>query len=217
MKTRLFAATGILAILSVLFGTILGFFVFILCRNGNPIANSIAGFCMWLVQGMPVVVLIMILYYIVFGNVAIPGSIVSIVGFTLIFGTAVFNMIRSGVGAVDKGQTEAAYSLGYTDRQAFYKVVLPQALPHFMPTYKGEITSLIKATAIVGYVAVQDLTKVGDIIRSQTYEAFFPLIAVAVIYFIIAAILTAIVDKIEIRIDPRRRSREQILKGVTGK
>ena len=86
-----------------------------------------------------------------------------------------------------------------------------------MPAYKGEITSLIKATAIVGYVAVQDLTKVGDIIRSQTYEAFFPLIAVAVIYFIIAAILTAIVDKIEIRIDPRRRSREEMLKGVTGK
>ena len=101
--------------------------------------------------------------------------------------------------------------MGYTDRQAFYKVVLP----HFMPTYKGEITSLIKATAIVGYVAVQDLTKMGDIVRSQTYEAFFPLIAVAIIYFIIAAILTAIVEKIEIRIDPRLRTREDILKGVT--
>ncbi len=207
--------TMLITMLSVLFGTILGFFVFILCRKGNPVANNIADFCMWLVQGMPVVVLLMILYYIVFGQVAISGTIVSIVGFTLIFGTSVFNMIRSGVGAVDKGQTEAAYSLGYTDRQAFYKVVLPQALPHFMPTYKGEITSLIKATAIVGYVAVQDLTKMGDIVRSQTYEAFFPLIAVAIIYFIIAAILTAIVEKIEIRIDPRLRSREDILKGVT--
>ena len=209
--------TMLITVLSVIFGTMLGFFVFILCRKGNPLANGIASLCMWLVQGMPVVVLLMILYYIVFGNVAIPGAIVSVVGFTLIFGTAVFNMIKAGVGAVDKGQTEAAYSLGYTDRRAFYRVVLPQALPHFMPTYKGEITALIKATAVVGYVAVQDLTKMGDIIRSQTYEAFFPLIAVAIIYFIIAAILTAIVEKIEIRIDPRRRSREDILKGDVAK
>ena len=97
-----------------------------------------------------------------------------------------FAMLKSGVGAVDKGQTEAAWALGYSDRRAFFRVVLPQALPHFFPAYKGEITATIKATAIVGYVAVQDLTKMGDIVRSRTYDAFFPLIAVAVIYFILA-------------------------------
>ena len=78
----------------------------------------------------------------------------------------------------------------------------------------GEIVALIKATAVVGYIAVQDLTKMGDIVRSRTYEAFFPLIAVAVIYFVLAAILTAIVNQIELRIDPRRRKPEDILKGV---
>ena len=209
--------TLLITVLSVILGTLLGFGVFMLCRNGNPLANTVTRFCVWLVQGMPVVVLLMILCYVIFGKVAISGTVVSVIGFTLIFGAAVFAMMRSGVGAVDPGQREAAYSLGYTDRRAFFRIVLPQALPHFLPAYKGEITSLIKATAVVGYVAVQDLTKIGDIVRSRTYEAFFPLIAVAVIYFILAAILTFIVNKLAIRIDPRRRSKNAILKGVKSK
>ena len=206
--------TMLITVLSILFGTILGFAVFMLCRNGNPAANFITRFFVWLVQGMPAVVLLMILYYIIFGRVNISGAAVSVVGFTLVFGSAVFGMLRAGVGAIDKGQLEAAYALGYTNRKAFFRIILPQALPHFMPAYKGEITALIKATAVVGYVAVQDLTKMGDIVRSRTYEAFFPLIAVAIIYFILAAILTFLVNRIEIRIDPRRRSKQQILKGV---
>ena len=206
--------TMLITVLSILFGTILGFAVFMLCRNGNPAANFITRFFVWLVQGMPVVVLLMILYYIIFGRVNISGAAVSVVGFTLVFGSAVYGMLRAGVGAIDRGQLEASYALGYTNRKAFFRIILPQALPHFMPAYKGEITALIKATAVVGYVAVQDLTKMGDIVRSRTYEAFFPLIAVAVIYFILAAILTFIVNRIEIRIDPRRRSKQQILKGV---
>ncbi len=206
--------TMLITVLSIVFGTALGFAVFMSCRKGNPAVNAAARFFVWLVQGMPVVVLLMILYYIVFRRVNISGAAVSVVGFTLVFGSAVYAMLRTGVGAVDRGQTEAAYALGYSDRRAFYRVVLPQALPHFMPAYKGEITSLIKATAVVGYVAVQDLTKMGDIVRSRTYEAFFPLIAVAVIYFVLAAVLTFLVRKIEIRIDPRQRSRESILKGV---
>ena len=208
--------TLLITVLSVLLGTALGFLVFMLCRNGNPVANTVTRFCVWLIQGMPVVVLPMILFYIIFGQVAISGTIVSVIGFTLIFGAAVYSMIRSGVGAVDGGQKEAAYALGYTDRKAFFRIVLPQALPHFLPAYKGEITALIKATAVVGYVAVQDLTKIGDIVRSRTYEAFFPLIAVAVIYFALAAILTLIVNRIAVRIDPRRRSKSVILKGVKG-
>ena len=206
--------TVLITVVSVILGTLIGFFVYMRCRKGNRAANAITRFCIWLIHGMPVVVLLMILYYIVFGKVEISGTIVSIIGFTLIFASSVFNMLKSGVGAVDRGQTEAAYALGFTDRRSFYRVVLPQALPHFMPSYKGEITSLIKATAVVGYVTVQDLTKMGDIVRSRTYDAFFPLIAVAIIYFVLAAILTFIVNKIEIGVNPRRRSREAILKGV---
>jgi len=200
--------------LSILFGTLLGFFVFMLCRNGNRVANTITRFCVWLVQGMPVVVLLMILYYIIFGGVAISGTAVSVIAFTLVFGAGVINSLKTGVGAVDSGQQEAAYSLGYTNRRAFFRVILPQAMPHFMPSYKGQITEIIKASAVVGYVAVQDLTKMADIIRSRTYEAFFPLIAVAVIYFVLAAVLILIVNRIEPRIDPRKRKPEDIRKEV---
>ena len=208
--------TLLITVLSVIFGTALGFLVFMCCRKGNRFANAVTRFCIWFIHGMPVVVLLMIFFYIIFSKVKIPGTVVSILCFTLIFGSAVFNMLKSGVGAIDRGQTEAAYALGFTDRRTFFRVILPQALPHFMPAYKGEITSLIKATAVVGYVTVQDLTKMGDIVRSQTYDAFFPLIAVAAIYFILAAILIFIVKKIEINVDPRRRSRSKILKGVNG-
>lgn len=206
--------TILITVLSILFGTALGFLVFMFCRNGNPIANTITRFFVWLVQGMPVVVLLMILYYVVFGKVTISGAAVSIIGFTLVFGSAVYGLLRSGVGAVDPGQMEAAYALGYSNRKAFYRIILPQALPHFMPAYKGEIVSLIKATAIVGYVAVQDLTKMGDIVRSRTYEAFFPLVVVAILYFVLAAILIFFVNKIEVRIDPRQRSMNDILKSI---
>ena len=206
--------TLLITVLSILFGTALGFGAFMLCRNGNPAANAVTRFCVWLVQGMPVVVLLMILYYIIFGKMAISGAAVSVVGFTLVFGSAVYSMVTAGVATVDRGQTEAAYALGYTDRNAFYRVVLPQALPHVMPVYRGEITALIKATAVVGYIAVQDLTKMGDLVRSRTFDAFFPLIAVAIIYFILAAVLTYIVNKIEFRLDPKKRTPEDILKGV---
>ena len=208
------ATTLLITVLSALFGTVLGFVVFMLCRKGNRVANAITRACVWLIQGMPVVVLLMILYYIVFGSADIPGTAVAVIGFTLIFAAAVYSMVKVGVNTVDAGQTEAAYSLGYADRRAFFRVVLPQALPHIMPAYKGQLVALIKATAIVGYVAVQDLTKMGDIVRSRTYEAFFPLIAVAIIYFLLGGLLTFIVKRIEVNIDPKHRTPEKILKGL---
>ena len=206
--------TLLITVLAILFGTTLGFCVFLMCRKGSPAANRITRFFVWLIQGMPVVVLLMILYYIVFGSVSISGTIVSVIGFTLVFGAAVFALVKGAVATVDRGQTEAAYTLGYTDRKAFFRIVLPQAMPHFMPGYAIQITSLIKATAVVGYVTVQDLTKIGDIIRSRTYDAFFPLIAVAVFYFVLAAALNFVVRKIGTRFDPKQRKRKALLMGV---
>ncbi len=206
--------TLLITLLSILFGTMLGFALFMLCRNGNPVANGITRFCMWLVQGMPMVVLLMILYYIIFGSVSISGVIVAVIGFTLTFGSAVFGLLKMGVGAVDIGQYEAAFALGYSNRRTFFKIILPQALPHVLPAYRGEIVGLIKATAIVGYIAVQDLTKMGDIVRSRTYEAFFPLIAVTIIYFVLEELLGLLAGRITIGFNPKRRKTEEILKGV---
>ena len=203
-----------ITLLTILFGTLLGFAVYMLCRGGNLMANLATRFCLWLVQGMPMVVLLMILYYVVFGSVAIGGITVAVIGFTLTFGAAVFGLLKMGVGAVDAGQYEAACALGYSDRRTFYKIILPQALPHVLPAYRGEIVGLIKATAIVGYIAVQDLTKMGDIVRSRTYEAFFPLIAVTVIYFLLEGLIGFLVSRITVGFNPKRRKPADILKGV---
>ncbi len=206
--------TLLITLLAILFGTALGFMIFMLCRNGNPVANFVTRFCLWLVQGMPMVVLLMILFYIIFGSVAISGIAVAVIGFTLTFGAAVFGLLKIGVGAVDSGQYEAAYALGYSNRRTFFRIILPQALPHVLPAYRGEIVGLIKATSIVGYIAVQDLTKMGDIVRSRTYEAFFPLIAVTVIYFMLEGLIGLLVSRISVGFDPKRRKPGDILKGI---
>ena len=217
-RWRLFASgvvtTLVITLLSIILGTALGFAVFMICRNGNPAANLITHFCLWLVQGMPMVVLLMVLYYVIFGTVSISGILVAVIGFTFTFGSSVFGLLKMGVGAVDVGQYEAAWALGYSDRRTFFKIILPQALPHVLPAYRGGIVSLIKATAIVGYIAVQDLTKMGDIVRSRTYEAFFPLIAVTIIYFLLEELVGLIASRITISFNPKRRKAEQILKGV---
>ena len=206
--------TLLITVLSILFGTLAGFLAFMMCRNGNAIANGATRFSMWLVQGMPMVVLLMVLYYIVFGSVSINGIAVAVIGFTLTFGSAVFGLLKMGIGTIDRGQYEASYALGYPNRRTFFRIILPQAVPNILPAYKSEIVGLIKATAIVGYIAVQDLTKMGDIVRSRTYEAFFPLIAVTVFYFLMEGLLAFIIRKALVRINPKKRRTETILKGI---
>lgn len=206
--------TLVITILPIIFGTIFGFIIYMLCRNGGVVSDCVSRLFVWIIQGMPVVVLLMILYYIIFAHTAMSGTVVAVIAFTLVFGCSVFGMLKMGVGAVDRGQTEAAYALGYSDMRTFFRMIIPQAMPHFMPSYKAEVISLIKATAIVGYIAVQDLTKMGDIVRGRTYEAFFPLIAVAVIYFILGGLLKIAVGEVQRHIDPKMRKREDILKGV---
>jgi polar amino acid transport system substrate-binding protein len=204
-----------ITVLSILTGTLLGFAVYMLCRNGNRAANAVSRFFMWLIQGMPLVVLLMILYYIVFGWSRLNGTVVSIVGFTLIFACAMYEMLSVGFGAIGNGQYEAATALGYNESQSFFKILLPQAARHFMPLYKNEVVTLIKETSVAGYIAVQELTKISDLVRARTYQAFFALIFTAIIYFVISAILTRIVGAVEKKIDPKKRSQEKILEGIT--
>ena len=115
-----------------------------------------------------------VFYYIVFGSFSIGGIAVAVIGFALTFGSAVFELLRMGVGAVDGDQYEAAYALGYSNRRTFYRIILPQAMPHILPAYKGEVMGLIKATSIVGYIAVQDLTKIGDTLYAAEPLRPFP-------------------------------------------
>ena len=138
----------------------------------------------------------MILYYVILGKTGLEAVWVAIIGFTLNFGAYASEIMRSGIESIDPGQREAALALGYSENQTFFRFIFPQAAVRFLPVYRGEVVSLLKSTSIVGYIAIQDLTKMSDIIRSRTYEAFFPLIATAVIYFILAWIISMILKLI---------------------
>ncbi len=205
--------TLLISVLSGVIGLLLGFGLCMLRRMKNRPSQIITGMFVRIIQGMPIVVFLMILYYIIFGSIDISAIAVSVVGFSINFGAYTSEMMRSGIDAVDAGQSEAAYAMGYTRVQTFWKIVFPQAAKHFLPVLKGEFISMVKMTSIVGYIAVQDLTKVSDIIRSRTMDAFFPLIITAVIYFVIANLLTMVLSLIERRVDPKRRKR--VIKGVT--
>ena len=147
----------------------------------------------------------MILFYLVFTSPDASGVVVAIVGFVLTFGSFVYDNLALTVAGVDNGQLEAAYALGYSRNQTFFRIILPQAMRMFVPSYSSEIVGLIKSTSVVGYIAVNDLTKMGDIIRGNTYEAFFPLIAVAVIYFAIIWIITALLGILRKKTNPKAR------------
>ena len=204
--------TVLISLLATILGSILGFGLCLLKLSRNPVAKGFAQVYIRVLQGTPMVVLLMILFYLVFAGSGLDGVWVAVIGFGLNLAAYVCEMIRTGIQSVDRGQTEAALALGYTRTRAFLQIVMPQAARQFLPVFKGEFISLIKMTSVVGYIAVQDLTKMSDIIRSRTYEAFFPLISTAVIYFIIAWLLTSLLKPIERRVQPNRKNRS--IKGV---
>lgn len=213
--------TLIISAASIFFGTLLGFILYMWFRSGSKISSGLTGAFSWTMFRMPIVVLLMIMYYIVFGNtetifgiIKITGTTVSIMAFSLVFAGSVYSMLRSGVDTVDKGQFEAGLALGYAPYKVFFKIVFPQAAYNFMPNYKAEIISLIKSTAVVGYVAVQDLTKVSDLIRSRTYDAYFPLIATAIIYIILSDLVANLIGAIGDAILSKKGKTPKMLKGV---
>ncbi|MCQ2488031.1 MAG: ABC transporter permease subunit [Clostridia bacterium] len=204
--------TIIISLSSALMGTVLGFALCMLNKTKRKIVHAFIKCFVRILQGTPIAVLLMIMYYIVFSGSGSSGLLVSIIAFSLNFAAYSSEIFKSGIDAISIGQTEAALALGYTRSKAFFKIVMPQAASKFLPVYKGEFISLVKMTSIVGYISVQDLTRMSDIIRSRTYEAFFPLISTAIIYFIISYILTVILKAVEVKIEPNRKNRK--IKGV---
>ena len=217
-RWKLFASgmgvTLLISVLSVLSGTAAGFGLYLLCRNGNRIANGIVNAVNWFVTGMPLVVFLMVLFYVVFAKSGIDGTAVAIIGFSVVFALTTFHLMASGEAAVNIGQKEAAYSLGYSDLHAFLRIILPQAALHFLPPYQDEVVSLVKATAVVGYITVMDVTKIGDIVRGRTYDAIFPLLAVVIAYFLLSALCKAAVRQIIKKADTKRRLQNEIMKGT---
>lgn len=193
-------------------GSLWGGVLCAMLRSSKKMVSILAKVYVRLLQGTPIVVLLMILYYIVFKNWNISAIVVAIIGFALNLGAYTSQIFRTAIDTVDKGQIEAAAAIGFNKFQVFQKIIFPQAARNALPVYKGEFISLVKSTSIVGYIAIQDLTKAGDIIRSRTYEAFFPLITTAVIYFLITYLFVILLNVLEKEVDPKRRKRT--LKGV---
>lgn len=195
----------LISVCSGLVGIALGFGVCMLRRSKNKLSRGSNIVFVKVIQGTPIVVLLMIVYYVIFGSIDIPGIIAAIIGFSINFAAYSSEMIRSGLDTVDKGQIEASYAIGFSRVQTFWKVVFPQAARNFLPSIRGEFISLLKNTSIVGYIAVVDLTKATDIIRSRTMEAFFPLIMTALIYFLVSWLFAYCLEILENRVDPKRR------------
>lgn len=197
--------TIVISVFSAIFGTLLGGLICWMRMSKNGFSNSFSKAYISLIRGTPVLVLLMIIYYVVFASVNLNPVIVAVIAFGINFAAYVSEMFRTGIEGVDKGQREAGIASGFTKVQTFVHIIMPQALRQVLPVYKGEFVSLVKMTSIVGYIAVEDLTKASDIIRSRTFDAFFPLIMAAVIYIFIAWLLTLVLDYVEVSIDPKKR------------
>lgn len=194
--------TLIITVFAVIIGIVLGFLIAIVRtshdRNGGlAILNGICKAYLAVVRGTPVMIQLLIIYYVIFQSVNAGKLVVAIIAFGLNSAAYVAEIVRSGIMAVDIGQFEAGRILGLNYKQTMVSIILPQAVKNILPALCNEFISLLKETSISGYIGLMDLTKGGDIIRSVTYEAFMPLIAVAVIYFIMVMGLSKAVSMLE--------------------
>lgn len=197
--------TLLVTVFAVLIGVVLGFLIAIVRTTHDKtgklkILNAICKVYLTVIRGTPVVVQLMIIYFIIFGSVDISKVVVAIVAFGINSGAYVAEIFRSGIMSIDNGQFEAGRSLGFNYAQTMMYIVMPQAFKNVLPTLCNEFISLLKETSVSGYIALQDLTKGGDIIRSRTYDAFMPLIAVALIYLTMVMIFTKLVSLLERRL-----------------
>ncbi|MGN0552402.1 MAG: amino acid ABC transporter permease [Oscillospiraceae bacterium] len=197
--------TLLITFFAVLMGMVLGFVIAIIRfthdKTGKMvIPNLICKVYLTVIRGTPVVVQLLIIYFVIFASVPISKIFVAIIAFGINSGAYVAEIVRSGIASIDDGQFEAGRSLGLNYRQTMTSIILPQAFKNVLPALANECIVLLKETSVSGYIAVQDLTKGGDIIRSQTYSAFMPLISVAIIYLVMVVVLTHFVTKLERRL-----------------
>ena len=191
--------------LAVIIGIVLGLLVAIIrstyMKTGKlKVLNFLCNIYLTVIRGTPVLVQLLIIYFVIFGSVNIDKVIVAVLAYGLNSGAYVAEIFRSGIMSIDNGQFEAGRSLGFSYVQTMYHIIMPQAFKNVLPALCNEFIVLLKETSVVGYIALQDLTKAGDIIRSRTYSAFMPLIAVAIIYLVMVIVFNKLVGILERRL-----------------
>jgi polar amino acid transport system substrate-binding protein len=198
------------SLLATILGTVLGGAICALRMAPQRGLQQIGRFYIGVIRGLPVLLLLMLTYYVAFARIDIHPVAVAVLAFGMNFAAYVAEIFRSGIRSIDPGQYEAGIAMGFSRVATFAHFILPQAARRILPVYRGEFISLVKMTSIVGYIGVMDLTKASDIIRSRTFEAFFPLVMVSLAYFLVIWLLGLLLDRIEKRSDPvwRRMQRE---------
>ena len=188
------------AIIGLLIGTVVALMRLSTKRDGKKtIWARIAGVYIDVIRGTPSVLQLLIMWFVIMKNCH-NGILVAVLSFGINSGAYVSEIVRAGILAVDKGQTEAGRSLGLSKAQTMLYIVIPQAIKNVLPPIGNEFIVLLKETAIVGYVSLTDLTRAANQITSRTYEAFMPLLGAAVIYFTIIKILTILLERLERRL-----------------
>lgn len=211
--------TLVITLLAVILGVILGALIAIVRSSYDKthaemqrgvkktllsIANAICKVYLTVIRGTPVVVQLMIMYYIIFAS-SRNSLMVAVLAFGINSGAYVAEIVRSGIMSIDEGQFEAGRSLGFDYKSTMWYIIIPQAFKNVLPALANEFIVLLKETSVAGYVTIRDLTMGGNIIRAATYSAFMPLIAVAVIYLIMVMFFTKLVGILERRLRKSER------------
>ena len=181
-------------------------------RLDKPFYNRLISIYSALIAGIPAAVILMVLYFIIFGFADISAVIVAIIGFALIYCARAYGIIWNAVSSIDNGQREAALALGYDEALAFKEVILPQSKNLYRSLLYSQFIMLMKETSVAGYITVLELTRAGDLIRSRTMEAFFPLISIAAIYFLLTMLMTRIFKNFDKYLEKQHDSHK--IKGV---
>lgn len=198
--------TVIIAFFAVILGTVIGIIISVI-RNNYEIngkfkfLNYLANLYVTIIRGTPVILQLMIIYYVVFKSVNINIIIVGILAFGINSGAYVSEIIRAGINSIDKGQMEAGFALGLKYSEVMRFIILPQAIRNILPALGNEFITLLKETSVGAYIGIVELTKASDIIASRTYDYFFPLIFIALIYLLMTYALSKLVNKLERRLN----------------
>lgn len=202
--------TIIIALFSVIVGVVIGIIVALIRNNYDKngkgkFLNSLVKWYVDIIRGTPVILQLMIIYYVVFKSVDVSVVLVGILAFGINSGAYVAEIIRAGIQSIPIGQTEAGYSLGLNYKQVMQYIVLPQALRNILPALGNEFITLLKETSVGAYIGIIELTKASDIIASRTYDYFFPLILIAILYLIMTLGLSKLVALLERRLNYVKR------------
>jgi His/Glu/Gln/Arg/opine family amino acid ABC transporter permease subunit len=197
-----FFNTIIIAFFAVIIGVIIGTIVALIRNNYDQnqkfkLLNHLCKLYVSIIRGTPVILQLMIIYYVIFKSVNIDIIIVSIIAFGINSGAYVSEIIRAGINSIPQGQSEAGYSLGLKYAQIMQHIVLPQAIKNVLPALGNEFITLLKETSVGAYIGVVELTKASDIIASRTYDYFFPLLIIAIIYLTMTIGLSKLITKLE--------------------